>query len=519
MALYAKLQVAASQNDVLLLYNGLNLHPEFLQQLNTYNVYCCFDDPESSAKLSEPVANSFDACFCGNIASLPQYRSWGCKRVCYLPVFTNPSAIPGKSEESTLFTHKRSNDIVLCCEKNEWRRGRLEALASSFPQAQCHGKNWSPNRISDQDLQNLYRNTKIGWNVHNSTGPINIRLFDLPAFGILQICDNRTGLGKILKLDEEVIGFDTIPEAIEKTTYYLENEEERQQIARSAYNRYWKDYHPQAIWCRIEQQIRRWIAQSQPSSDPKKRYNPKIKPGVHEVVQHLLRDGLGWTHRHLLKSAKDVKGYLRNQNGTLDEGFYLGEKIPFVPKVKDGILNLLNIKSVSNLRDPNHLDALDWALSTMVGKSKRIIGFGSSRLKEYISVQPGRTVNVIELTETEKQTSEIRVKLIENTNQSIAKFDLLICSDPLLKNLQLEDVVVETKKFAKRAIYCIPGRNCINDNVGVQPKPKSTKQMVSLLRNHFQYVYLYYMPNSFVPWIEPIRSEEIFAREIIAECL
>jgi len=96
MELYARLRDVASSCDVFLLYNGANIHPEFVQYLSTFNVYCCFDDPESSANLSAPVAAAFDAVFYGNIASRFQYEQWGCKNLVWLPIFTAPTDVPSK---------------------------------------------------------------------------------------------------------------------------------------------------------------------------------------------------------------------------------------------------------------------------------------------------------------------------------------------------------------------------------------------------------------------------------------
>ena len=85
-------------------------------------------------------------------------------------------------------------------------------------------------------------NTQLGINIHNSTGPVNLRTFYLPANGVLQLCDNKSNLGKIFELDKEVIGFDSIEECIEKCHYYLHHKEEQRIIALSGWKRVLKDY-------------------------------------------------------------------------------------------------------------------------------------------------------------------------------------------------------------------------------------------------------------------------------------
>src|SRR5258706_14891304 len=74
MAFYELLARKLEDYDVFLNFNGINLHPDFVQQLSTFNVYACFDDPESSEKLSKPVAWAYDLSMVGNIAEVDAYR-------------------------------------------------------------------------------------------------------------------------------------------------------------------------------------------------------------------------------------------------------------------------------------------------------------------------------------------------------------------------------------------------------------------------------------------------------------
>jgi len=88
----------------------------------------------------------------------------------------------------------------------------------------------------------------VGINIHNSTGPINFRTFYLPANGVLQICDNKSHLGQIFELGKEVVGYDSIDEAIELTRYYLEHEEERRAIAAAGWRRTLREYNEVAAF-------------------------------------------------------------------------------------------------------------------------------------------------------------------------------------------------------------------------------------------------------------------------------
>ena len=87
--------------------------------------------------------------------------------------------MPSKEETDLLFRGARDIDIVFIGTKNNRRKHRLEKLTSSFPQATCYGKGWEKGYVDDSILKDIYRRAKIGWNIHNSTGPINRRLFAL----------------------------------------------------------------------------------------------------------------------------------------------------------------------------------------------------------------------------------------------------------------------------------------------------------------------------------------------------
>ena len=102
---------------------------------------------------------------------------------------------------------------------------------------------------------NYLQKANIGLNIHNSTGPINTRLFYLPANGVMQICDNKKYLGEVFELGKEVIGFDTIEECIELTNYYLNHKDEARMIAANGWKRAIRDYNEEAVFARLVKKI------------------------------------------------------------------------------------------------------------------------------------------------------------------------------------------------------------------------------------------------------------------------
>lgn len=258
MQAYEKLEDLLSSRHVLIAAGGSMLHPEFISRLSVYTVFICADDPESSEILSKPVAPSFDFSFMFNISCLDMYKSWGCRNAQWLFYPLVPGYMGENLSEGKILSGERDIDIVIFSERVYGvsdRCQRIEQLAKVFPQALVRGKGWEGGYISKEEMIDAYYRAKIGWNLHNSTGPTNQRTTMLPSYGVMEICDNKQHLGKLFKLDEEIVGFDTLQECIDKTRYYLEHDRERREIAARGWRRVVTDYTEQKLWARIMENI------------------------------------------------------------------------------------------------------------------------------------------------------------------------------------------------------------------------------------------------------------------------
>ena len=132
--------------------------------------------------------------------------------------------------------------------------------------------------LREEEKIPLYQKTKIGPNFHNSTGPINYRLYTLPANGVMQLCDNKSHLGSIFELDKEVVGFNTVEEAIELTKYYLSHENERVDIAVAGWKRALKDYNEYAVFGLVE----KFVSELHPQLKPK--FQSKV--AIQFLIEH-----------------------------------------------------------------------------------------------------------------------------------------------------------------------------------------------------------------------------------------
>jgi len=266
MQLYARIAHACESADVLINYGGVNLHPEFLRQLPVVSALGFFDDPESSDDFSRPVAAGHDICLVGNVAELDAYRAWGARGIEWWPNGYRADDFDSALTESQILSGARDVPVTLMCERvTHYRRRRVDRFAAAFPEGAYYGPGWPAGFLPESDRVPLLQRTRIGVNIHNSTGPINFRTFYLPANGVLQLCDNRSHLARVFELGSEVIGYDTIEEAIDLTRYYLAHEEERRAVAAAGWRRALRDYNEVAAFRRVVDAVAPLVAARKPT--------------------------------------------------------------------------------------------------------------------------------------------------------------------------------------------------------------------------------------------------------------
>lgn len=257
LKMYERLANECQNYDVFINWNGINVHPEFVSQLPTFNVYGCFDDPEATEDLSKPVAAAFDLSMIGNIAEVETYKSWGVKNAEFWPYGFRVNDYDPTLTAERILTGEREVEMSLLCERETpWRRERLDQIATAFPRGRFHGRGWPCGILPEEDRVPLYQKTKVGINFHHTTGPINLRCYALPANGVMQICDNKSHLGKIYELGKEVVGFDNIDEAIDLARYYLAHDDERRHIAAAGFERVTRDYNEVSVFRLVEKYVK-----------------------------------------------------------------------------------------------------------------------------------------------------------------------------------------------------------------------------------------------------------------------
>ena len=235
MKLYDVLGEKIENCDVFIHFNGALIHPEFLKQFNKLKIYHCADDPDASKVISMPVAKYYDICAISNPACIEMYKAWGCKNVFFWPLgaFHHDDQIA--SNYDNRINDTRDIPLVFIGSKFGATSIRIigkylglykkkqffNKIEKEFPELVAYGSGWVKGLISDELVPDIFLRSQIGINIHNSLGPINGRLYDLAAFGVCQICDNKRNLNLVFDEGREIIGFETHKECIDLIRYYL----------------------------------------------------------------------------------------------------------------------------------------------------------------------------------------------------------------------------------------------------------------------------------------------------------
>ena len=248
MNLYATIRDEMEEHDVLILYNGANLHPDFVSSLPGFKVYT-FGDPESWDHLAGPIGPAFDMFFANQPDQIQKFKAHGMENSFFCPLGSQyfPEDFPNVNTKTILNIQERKNPIVLFCGYTKWRKERLDKLAKAFPSGIFRGIGWPQGYCSADEMKHFYAHAQIGLNIHNTSG-FNFRTYDLAACGAMQLCDCKKDIHHIFDDGKDIVSYENIDECIEKTKEYLKDIELQRQIAFNAYTCYQKKYTQDKIW-------------------------------------------------------------------------------------------------------------------------------------------------------------------------------------------------------------------------------------------------------------------------------
>ena len=267
-------------SDIVMFTSFCAIHPNFLYNECTdiVKILLAIDDPPASFERTVPYLFTMDVCthvslsYNNEIKMSEQLKIWGARRTYFLPI--GASHLNRTDNISLYEIKKRDNDLIYVGGMYPTKIDRFTSLKKEFgDDFNLYGRwtpfglrgiiytllnrdkydffRWKVNPLAANELSTYYKNTKIGINMHwgnAETG--NSRLYELPANGVMQICDRGAGnaTADIFEEDKEIILYNDIDEAIDKIKYYLKNDSQREKIALAGYNRVMNDYKQEDIY-------------------------------------------------------------------------------------------------------------------------------------------------------------------------------------------------------------------------------------------------------------------------------
>ncbi len=266
--------------------SGFAWTKKFLDRLKEITYTACWfaDDPEGSDYTSKPYVKNYMYSFCGGIyfnsyeKIADKYIEWGARKSKFIPL----GALPSKCRfDNKIVKHEdRKIEIVYvggCYFPKVFRMFKLKKHFGD--RMKIYGRGWNESEslvktlilkfikfiyqipqieeLPKDEFVELYQNTKVGFNMHMSHGPSNQRLYELPANGVLQVCDCEKGLLEIFNINEEVIAYKNISDAIKKIEYYLNNDNERIVISKAGYQKILKYFRTEMSFGKIIKEIKK----------------------------------------------------------------------------------------------------------------------------------------------------------------------------------------------------------------------------------------------------------------------
>jgi spore maturation protein CgeB len=179
----------------------------------------------------------------------------GAKRILYYSLRADPT-FHRQVELSSEEKKKLESDVCFVGLYYPERERILKEVAELKVNFKFWGSNWHPNNTSSvlyqhyqgeawgEKMVKIYNATRIALNIDYLTYRYggNMRLFEIPACGALEIVNRKEKISNFFKPDEEIVLFENIDDLKEKILYYLKNEEKRRKIAQQGQARVYQDH-------------------------------------------------------------------------------------------------------------------------------------------------------------------------------------------------------------------------------------------------------------------------------------
>jgi len=216
-----------------------------------YPTYAWFgDDQWRFDKYSSFLAPHFTYVSTTDPWSVSKYR-----KIDIQPILTQWAAQPYSDRIGPLDKDEKYRyDVSFIGGYNRYRGWFIAELAKQGIKVECFGAGWANGRVTYEEMEQIFRKSKINLNISNSIGQdvkftlsnllnlvlyfrggknaeqIKARNFEIPLACGFQLSNYVLGLEKELIIGKEIAVYNSLMECAQQIHYYLENEELRQKI-------------------------------------------------------------------------------------------------------------------------------------------------------------------------------------------------------------------------------------------------------------------------------------------------
>ena len=245
--------------DLVLVLKGEKLEKGIIEKISDAGIKTAnyiMDDPlgiYGNTKLEN--IEEYDRFFVFDPFYVRKIRETGYKNAHYIPCATNTELYKEQiKQEKRQFQqdfsfigtyHKNREDVLVNLKAEDmkiWGYGweRSEILNEKVQKETLNG---TKNLEHTKKICRIFNETNVNMNVHftHSRESVNIRTFDIPATKSFMLTDYYKEIPNLFRKNE-IATYKDKEELIEKSKYYLENEEERNRISNLGYKRVIKEH-------------------------------------------------------------------------------------------------------------------------------------------------------------------------------------------------------------------------------------------------------------------------------------
>lgn len=284
LRLYTDFESLVKQHaaGAVIVYDAPPFHPDYLRSLPLYRVLYSHDDPESTYLRNIPYLHAYHhvmyvtPAYTSELSMEDKMRECGMVNVDfvpngalsfdYFPDACEDEVFGGARDIDILFIgafHWAKIDRLVAMKKHFGERFRWNGFLGMKHNLYLTARNMYPfwvRPVTFSERRSLLRRAKICINIHNGYDVPNVgnqRMFYAPANGALLVTDGVQLLDRFFRVGEEVVGYSTTNQLLERVLYFLDHEDERIAIARRGYHRVIAQYRFVDITRRIGALVRK----------------------------------------------------------------------------------------------------------------------------------------------------------------------------------------------------------------------------------------------------------------------